>query len=90
MAWLRDVGEQNQDGPTDARNDWLGTKQAAVHLGINMRTLYRLIDAGEIAAYKFGRVIRLRRCDLENYIQQSRIQPGTLDHLYPESHARPA
>jgi len=67
-----------------ARNpDWLGSEAAAHHLGITPRTLYRLIDQGEIAGYRFGRVIRLRRADLDAFIQASRIQPGELRHLYP-------
>ena len=64
---------------------WLGTSQAARRLGITARTLYRLIDEGELPAYKFGRVIRLRTTDVDDFIERSRIAPGTLEHLYPES-----
>lgn len=39
---------------------WLSTKGAAEVLGLDVRQLYRLIDHGELPAYKFGRVIRLR------------------------------
>ena len=63
---------------------WLSTKEAAAYLGINLRTLYRFIDEGELPAYKFGRVIRLRQEELDCFIEQARILPGTLDHLYPE------
>ncbi len=63
---------------------WLSTKEAARHLGLTPRTLYRLIDDGQITAYKFGRVIRLQRRDVDAFIERSRIQPGELDHLYPE------
>ena len=38
--------------------EWLGTKEAAARLGITLRSLYRFIDEGDLAAYKFGRVIR--------------------------------
>ena len=41
--------------------DWLGSEAAAHHLGITPHTLYRLIDQGQVAGYRFGRVIRLRR-----------------------------
>lgn len=64
---------------------WLGTAEAAGWLGITTRTLYRLIDAGDLEAYKFGRVIRLKRADVEAFIERSRIQPGTLEHLYPDA-----
>ena len=62
---------------------WLGTKEAAAQLGITLRSLYRFIDEGELAAYKFGRVIRLKEEDVERYIESCRIAPGQLEHLYP-------
>lgn len=65
---------------------WLGTKDAAARLGVTLRSLYRFIDEGELPAYKFGRVIRLKEEDVERYIESCRIAPGDLLHLYP---ARP-
>lgn len=66
-------------GPT-----WLGTQDAARQLGITARTLYRLIDEGEIPAYKLGRVLRLKLSDVETFLDSARVQPGDLEHLYPE------
>ena len=63
---------------------WLSTADAAKYLGITPRTLYRFIDEGQIAGYRFGRVIRLKQDDVDAFIEQSRIAPGTLEHLYPE------
>ena len=60
---------------------------AADRLGITNRTLYRFIDEGQIAAYKFGRVIRLQRTDVDAFIEASRVQPGTMRHLYPDTAA---
>lgn len=68
---------------------WLSTKDASQRLGVNLRTLYRFIDEGELPAFKFGRVIRLRELDLERFVESARIAPGSLEHLYPEP-ARPA
>ncbi len=64
---------------------WLSTREAAEYLGVTLRTLYRFIDEGQLAAYQFGRVIRLKTTDVENFIAASRISPGSLRHLYPES-----
>jgi excisionase family DNA binding protein len=58
---------------------WLSTKEAARHLGIATATLYRLIDAGELPAYRFGRVIRLQQREVDAFIEAARIQPGTLE-----------
>jgi excisionase family DNA binding protein len=63
---------------------WLSTAAAAKRLGITPRTLYRFIDQGEIPAYRFGRVIRLKQEEVDAFIEKSRIEPGTLEHLYPE------
>lgn len=62
--------------------EWLSTADAADRLGINTRTLYRLIDAGEIPAYKFGRVIRVQGRDVEAFVEGARVKPGSLEHLY--------
>ncbi len=65
--------------------EWLSTKEAARRLGVTARTLYRFIDEGDLPAYRFGRVIRLKPADIDAYIESCRIEPGTLEHLYPEA-----
>ena len=64
---------------------WMSTGEAARRLGVTVRTLYRLIDEGELPAYKFGRVIRLQEGEVDDFIAQSRIEPGKLQHLYPDA-----
>jgi excisionase family DNA binding protein len=63
---------------------WLSTAAAARRIGITPRTLYRFIDEGQVPAYRFGRVIRLKQAEVDEFIERSRIEPGTLEHLYPE------
>jgi excisionase family DNA binding protein len=63
----------------------MSTAEASRTLGIGLRTLYRLIDEGQLPAYKFGRVIRLQAAEVDAFIDAARIQPGQLEHLYPES-----
>ncbi len=62
---------------------WLSTKEAASRLGVTLRSLYRFIDEGDLAAYKFGRVIRLKEADIDRFIESCRIAPGDLEHLHP-------
>ena len=66
---------------------WLSTREAARRLGITTRTLYRLIDSGQLPAYKFGRVIRLQEPEVDAFIDASRIEPGALEHLYADTGA---
>jgi excisionase family DNA binding protein len=63
--------------------EWLGTKDASARLGITLRSLYRFIDEGDLPAYKFGRVIRVKVEDIDRFIESCRIEPGQLEHLYP-------
>jgi excisionase family DNA binding protein len=63
---------------------WMSTKEAAEHLGVTLRSLYRFIDEGDLPAFKFGRVIRLKADDVDTFIEACRISPGSLEHLYPE------
>ncbi len=61
--------------------DWLGVPGAARCLGLHQETTYKLIDQGQIPAYKFGRVIRIRRGDLDEFLERCRVSPGELGHL---------
>lgn len=65
--------------------EWLSTQEASRRLGITTRTLYRFVDQGDLAAYRMGRVIRLKATDVDAFIEISRIEPGTLEHLYPDT-----
>lgn len=64
---------------------WLSTGDAASRLGVTTRTLYRFIDEGQLPGYRFGRVIRLKQDEVDAFIESCRIEPGTLEHLYPEA-----
>ena len=67
--------------PKSTGKEWFGAPAAAQYLGIYLTTLYRLIETGDVPAYKIGRVIRLRRDEIDAFIDRSRIRPGDLDHL---------
>ena len=64
---------------------WLSTQEAARRLGVTARTLYRFIDQGDLTAYRLGRVIRLKLTDVDAFIEASKIEPGSLEHLYPDT-----
>lgn len=63
---------------------WLSTAEVAKRLGLTQRTVYRLINDGELVAYKFGRVIRSKSADVEDFVERSRLAPGSLSHLLPD------
>jgi excisionase family DNA binding protein len=53
----------------------------AARLSVVARTVYRLVNNGELSAYRVSRMIRIRPEDLDRYLESQRIQPGDLDHL---------
>ena len=77
--------EDSDETPDNDDTTWLSTPAAADRLGITPRTLYRFIDEGQLPAYKFGRVIRLKQQDVDIYIESCRVEPGSMSHLYPET-----
>lgn len=72
------------------QSEWLGSGKAAAILSVSSRTLYRFIDEGLLTGYRFGRVIRVKRQDLMDFIEACRIVPGTLKHLYPDPKQDPS
>ena len=74
------------------RDEWLSVPQVAGHLGLTMHTVRTLIDHGELDAdvvqpypgpKSRRRAIRVRRQDVDEFIERARIKPGELTHLYP-------
>lgn len=53
-------------------DQWLSTKDASALLCVPVRQLYRLVDEGRLPAYKFGRVIRLRRDEVLEFRRRMR------------------
>jgi excisionase family DNA binding protein len=65
-------------------------RAAADLLGVRFRTVYNLIERGELAAAittspgpKRRKSIRVRREEVDQYLERFRIQPGALSHLNP-------
>jgi excisionase family DNA binding protein len=52
---------------------WLTPEDVAGELRIGKMTIYRMLDAGTIPAYRFGRLYRVRPEDLKAYISDSRV-----------------
>ncbi len=61
----------------------MGAPAVASYLGVTLRTVYAIIDEGQLPAFKIRRVIRVRREDVDQYLERCRIKPGELRHLYP-------
>ncbi len=54
----------------DGKFDLLTAEEAASLLKVAPNTVYRLIRSGEIRVVRFGRSVRIRREDLERFIEE--------------------
>ncbi len=52
----------------------LTTKEVARFLGVNIMTVYRLVDRGELLAYRVGSLRRFGKEDIERYLERSKRQ----------------
>ncbi len=62
-----------------ADDDILTIKEVAEYLKLTERTLYRLVQEGQVPGFKVGNSWRFKRADIERWIedQKKRIQrPG--------------
>ena len=57
---------------------WLSTGEAAQRLGLSVPALRGLISTGQLEAFRFGRVVRIKEGDLSACVERCRIKPGEL------------
>lgn len=55
---------------------WIDPATAADLLGVSLRDLYRLIDRGDVPAYRIDERVRLRRSEVERARDQRRRGNG--------------
>jgi excisionase family DNA binding protein len=64
-------GKQDQSLQTAAQ-EWLSIRQLQDLLGIGHTKAYSLVASGEIPSVKIGRIIRINRQDLSDWLEQQR------------------
>jgi excisionase family DNA binding protein len=69
---------QQQEG-AEGGLDLLSITDVCGELGMGKSWVYRRIQSGEIPSVKLGRNIKVRREDLEGYLEGQRYQPTTYD-----------
>lgn len=48
----------------------MDVEEASAYLGVDISTLYRIIDRGDLPAYLIGERIRLRRHEVDAYLEK--------------------
>ena len=55
--------------------DLLTVKEVADYLRMGLLTVYKLIQTGKIPAFKIGKQWRIKKEDLEKYIEVQKLEP---------------
>jgi excisionase family DNA binding protein len=56
--------------------EWFTTDELVRWLGLGRTKTYEMLRSGEIPSYKIGRVRRIRRQDVEVWLEKNRFRPG--------------
>ena len=62
--------------PKPEHEAFLTTDEVLAYLQVNLRTVYRLIDAGNLPAVRVGRQWRFRRADIDAWLDQRPVAAG--------------
>jgi excisionase family DNA binding protein len=65
------------DTSTDNGRRLMTTEEVIAYLRVNARTVYRLIQAGDLPAVRVGRQWRVRRADLDDWLERGRPATAT-------------
>lgn len=66
--------------PAPLEEDVLTVPEVAGYLRVTPKTVYRLVKRGELHGFYVGRVLRLRRADVEKYIARP-VDPRAVGEL---------
>ena len=57
-------------------DEWLTLADLAAWLKVGRTTVYRLITSGAVPSYRVGRSVRVRRADVERWLEETRQDLG--------------
>ena len=52
-------------------NEWLTIKEAATYLKLSVPAIRKYIRLGKLSHYRHGRIVRLKKRDLDNFLEPS-------------------
>lgn len=54
---------------------WLTVEEAAAHLKLSPTTIYRHVKHEEIPHYRFGRAVRFKAAEIDQWARQFAVKP---------------
>jgi len=71
------IGGEAQERPQERQGlGLLSISELCQELGMGKSWIYRRLRSGEIPSVKLGRSIKVKRADMEEYLEQHRYQPS--------------
>lgn len=61
-----------QEGTEAEGKEWYSPDELWRWLGLGRTKIYELLQSGEIPSYKIGRIRRIRRVDIETWLERNR------------------
>ena len=78
LEFEESIGGEAQERPQERQSlDLLSIPELCRELGMGKSWVYRRLRTGEIPSVKLGRSIKVKREDVEEYLEKHRFQPAT-------------
>ncbi len=58
------------------QKEWFTTDELVRWLGLGRTKTYEMLRSGEIPSYKIGRIRRIRRQDIEAWLERNKFRPA--------------
>ena len=77
LEFEESISGEVQERPQESKGlDLLSIPELCQELGMGKSWVYRRLRSGEIPSVKLGRSIKVKRADLEEYLEKHRYQPS--------------
>jgi len=60
----------------DQQREWFSAEELRRWLGLGKTKTQEILQTGQIPSYRIGRVRRIRRADIERFLEQNRFESG--------------
>jgi excisionase family DNA binding protein len=65
-----------------SHRDFLTVTEVAMHLGVAKTAIYGWLARGDIAYHRVGRLVRIRRADVDAYLERNRVEHRPTTRAY--------
>ena len=77
LEFEESIDGETQERPQERKGlDLISIPELCQELGMGKSWVYRRLRSGEIPSVKLGRSIKVKRADLEQYLEKHRYQPS--------------